>query len=103
MQIVPSWIARPRAAVLWTGAAELLGAAGLVPLRTRRWAGWGLVLLTLAVTPANIHMLQHAQDFPAVPYVLLVARLPMQVLLLALIVWGAGLWPLGAVRPQAKN
>ena len=92
MRIVPPWIAWPREAVWLTGVAELLGAAGLLWHRTRCAAGWGLVLLTLAVTPANIQMLLNAEQFPAVPYWALVARLPLQVALLALIAFGAGLW-----------
>ncbi len=87
MRIVPAWIAWPRAAVLATGVLELMGAIGILWRPTRRSAGWGLALLTLAVTPANVVMLQNAADFPAVPYWLLVARLPLQVVLLALIVW----------------
>lgn len=87
MRIVPAWIPWPRAAVLATGVLELLGAIGILWRPTRRSAGWGLALLTLAVTPANIVMLQNAADFPAVPYWLLVARLPFQVALLWLIVW----------------
>ena len=60
---------------------------GILWRPTRRSAGWGLALLTLAVTPANVFMLQNAADFPSVPYWLLVARLPLQLALLALIVW----------------
>ena len=85
MRIVPPWVPAPRAVVLATGVLELLGAAGLPWPRTRRWAAWGLFALTLAVTPANIHMLRNAQAFPAVPVWALVLRLPLQVLLLALI------------------
>ncbi len=92
MRIVPSWIAWPRAAVWLTGAAELLGAAGLLWQRTRRWAGWGLLLLTVAVTPANIQMLLDAEQFPALPYWVLVARLPLQLVLLGLIAFAAGIW-----------
>jgi uncharacterized membrane protein len=69
-----------------TGVFELLGAAGLLSYRTRRAAGWGLFALTIAVTPANIYMLQHADDF-GVPYWLLVLRLPVQLALLVLIAW----------------
>lgn len=87
MRIVPPWVPWPRAAVLLTGVLELLGALGIAWQRTRRAAGWGLALLTLAVTPANVFMLQQAADFPSVPYWLLVARLPVQLALLALIVW----------------
>ncbi|MET1117167.1 MAG: hypothetical protein ABWY08_19760, partial [Comamonas sp.] len=87
MRIVPPWIPWPRAAVLLTGVLELLGACAIVWRPTRRSAGRGLALLTLAVTPANVFMLQNAADFPSVPYWLLVARLPLQVALLALVLW----------------
>ncbi len=86
MRIVPPYIPWPRAAVLVSGVFELLGAAGLLWRPTRRAAGWGLFALTLAVTPAHIYMLQQPQLF-GVPYWLLVLRLPLQVALLALIVW----------------
>ncbi len=87
MRIVPPWITWPREAVLLSGALELLGAAGLLWHRSRRAAGWGLIALTLAVTPANIYMLQHASLWPDVPYWLLVARLPLQLALLWAIWW----------------
>ncbi len=86
MRIVPPWIAWPRAAVLVSGAFELLGAVGLLWQPTRRAAGIGLFLLTLAVTPAHIYMLQRPELF-GVPYWALVLRLPVQVALLALIAW----------------
>ncbi|MEO5881990.1 MAG: hypothetical protein ABIQ06_06200 [Caldimonas sp.] len=85
--IVPPWVPWPRETVLVSGAFELLGALGLLWRPTRRAAGWGLFALTLAVTPANVYMLQHADLFPQVPYWVLVVRLPLQVALLALIVW----------------
>ena len=84
MRIVPPYIPWPRAAVLVSGVFELLGAAGLLWTPTRRLAGAGLFLLTIAVTPAHIYMLQSPELFN-VPYWLLVARLPVQVALLALI------------------
>jgi len=86
MRIVPPYIPWPRLAVLASGLFELAGAAGLVSRSTRRAAGVGLLLLTLAVTPANIYMLQR-HDLFDIPIWLLVARLPLQVALLALIWW----------------
>lgn len=86
MRIVPPYVPYPRLAVLVSGAFELLGAIGLLAPKTRRLAGLGLTLLTLAVTPANVYMLQQADQF-GVPVWLLVARLPLQLLLLGLISW----------------
>jgi uncharacterized membrane protein len=86
MRIVPPAIPWPRATVLTTGVFELLGAAGLLYGPTRRAAGWGLFALTIAVTPANIYMLQH-EDLFIVPHWALVLRLPLQGALLALIWW----------------
>jgi uncharacterized membrane protein len=86
MRIVPPYIPWPREAVLISGVFELLGAAGLWWHRSRRAAGIGLFLLTLAVTPAHIYMLQRPELFD-VPYWALVLRLPVQVALLALILW----------------
>ncbi len=86
MRIVPPWIPWPRAVVLVSGVLELAGAVALLWRPSRRLAGWGLFALTLAVTPANLYMLQHAAQF-AVPYWALVLRLPLQVALLVLILW----------------
>jgi uncharacterized membrane protein len=95
MRIVPPWIAWPREAVLVSGVFELLGAAGLLWPPTRRAAGWGLIALTLAVTPAHFYMLQQPQLFPSIPFWALIARLPLQVALLALIWWSTAPNPRG--------
>lgn len=82
--------------MLASGALELIGAVGLLLPSTRRAAAWGLFALTLAVTPANVFMLQQAQAFPAVPYWALLLRLPMQLVLLVLI------WMLARARSPAR-
>jgi uncharacterized membrane protein len=87
--IIPPYLPAHHTLVLISGAFELSGAAGLLQPSTRRAAGIGLVLLTLAVTPANVYMLQRSDLFH-IPYWLLVARLPLQAGLVILIVWSAG-------------
>jgi uncharacterized membrane protein len=92
MRIVPPYVPSPRAAVLVSGGFELLAAVGLLVRPTQRAAGIGLFLLTVAVTPAHIYMLQRPELFD-VPYWILVARLPMQGVLLGVIAWSAVLRP----------
>lgn len=58
LTIMPAFVPAPEAVVLWTGVAEILGAAGLVQpfsARLRQAAGWGLALYALCVWPANIN------------------------------------------------
>ncbi|MBK4735226.1 DoxX family protein [Noviherbaspirillum pedocola] len=86
VSIVPPWIPWPRAAVLVSGVLELAGALGIIIPSTRKAAGAGLFMLTLAVTPANIYMLQRPELF-GISMWLLWMRLPLQVALLWLILW----------------
>jgi len=85
-KIVPPYLPWHRAIVLLTGAFELLGAAGVLYRPTRRAAGIGLFALTVLVTPANIYMLQRPDLF-GIPLWILIARLPLQLGLLAVIWW----------------
>jgi uncharacterized membrane protein len=55
-QIVPPQLPFPRLLVWISGIAEMGLALGLIPERTRSWAGYGLVALFIAVFPANIYM-----------------------------------------------
>jgi uncharacterized membrane protein len=87
-RIVPPQIPGAHDVVLLTGILELAGAFGLALPWTRRLAGWCLFALTLAVTPANIYMLQIHDQFD-LPVWLLWLRLALQLVLLWLIVWGS--------------
>jgi uncharacterized membrane protein len=95
--IMPPWLPAHLALVWISGVAEVaLGAAVLVHAWSR-WAGWGLVALTLAVSPANVHMALHPELFPRFSPVALWLRLPLQLALLAWIFWSACRRP--AIRP----
>ncbi len=97
--IVPPWVPfDPRFVVLASGVVELVGALALLVPRTRRMAGWLLVLLTIAVTPAHVYMLQTAERWPNVPYWALALRLPLQLALVALIVWSTSAGKRAALR-----
>ena len=91
VSITPPWVPYPLEVVWLSGVLELAGAAGLLFPASRRWAGWGLLALTLAVTPANLRMALEPELFPQFNPVLLNLRMGLQVFLLGCIVWGAGL------------
>lgn len=85
-QIVPPFLPHPVALVYLTGLAELALALGLLFQPTRRFAAWSLVVLLIAVFPANVYML-HAHIAVLghqIPAWLLWIRLPLQ---LPLIGW----------------
>ena len=94
-RIVPAWVPWPDLMVAMSGVAELAGAAGLMTSRFARSAGWGLILLLVAVFPANVYMLEIARTAHSAAWyqALLWLRLPLQPLLIWW-VWRA------AVRPR---
>jgi len=95
MGIVPPLFPAHRLLVLISGMLELLGAFGLLIRPARSAAGWGLILLTVAVTPANIYMWQNAAAYPGIPEWLLLLRLPFQAVLMLAIWW--------ATRPVSRR
>lgn len=72
-----------------SGVAEILGGLGLILPATRRLAAWGLVLLLVAVFPANINMA--VNNLPLgdhhLPTWALWMRLPLQVVFIAWAWW----------------
>jgi uncharacterized membrane protein len=86
VQIVPPYLPWPLALVYLSGACEIAGGAGLLVPRLRGAAGWGLVVLLIAVFPANLHMALGDVQIREVdvPPLLLWLRLPLQAVL---IVW----------------
>ena len=81
---------------LWnaiTGLAEMLGGVGLLIPGVRRWAAWGLILLLLAVFPANVYVaLRGHMDYLNVSPLVLWLRLPFQAIFVW-VVWWCGLPP----------
>lgn len=91
MQIMPDYIPWHKAMVWISGLAEVAGGLGILLPATRLPAVYGLVLLLLAVFPANIDMaLKSYRKAGLSPYTwLLLLRLPLQFVLMYW-VWWAG-------------
>ncbi len=90
-RIVPPYLPAPYALVYVSGTAELLGAVGAFVPGLQTYAGWGLILLLLAVFPANVHMALHPSAFESIPAWALYLRLPLQFVLIGWICWAFGL------------
>jgi uncharacterized membrane protein len=88
-QIVPPFLPAPVWLVWISGVFEILGGLGVLIPRTRALAGWGLVLLYVAVFPANVYMaIEPIAVNGVVPERWLVwARLPFQPLFMWVAWW----------------
>jgi uncharacterized membrane protein len=93
--VMPPYLPWHRELVLVSGFFEIAGGLGLlvpwVPLR--RAAAIGLVLLLLAVFPANIEMAARSEHFASllhVPAWLFFVRLPLQILLIYWVIAATG-------------
>jgi uncharacterized membrane protein len=84
LAIMPTWLPAPLLLVQLSGVAELLGGIGLLVPSTRRAAAVGLIVLLIAVLPANVEMLRQAYARPSALLfrVALWLRLPLQPLLM---------------------
>ena len=89
MAIMPDYLPYHLELVYISGFFEvLLGVLLLIP-KTRFYAGWGLILLLIAVFPANIFLVQsrEAQETLGVTKNQAIFRLPFQAVFIALAYW----------------
>jgi len=82
--MVPPSFPRPDVLVTITGVLEFAGAIGLLLPSTRLWAAGGLILLMLAMFPANVSAARRGIQLRGKMATPLWVRAPMQVLF---IVW----------------
>ncbi len=87
LAIVPPYLPAHQALVALSGVAEVVLALGLLFPQTRPWAAWGIILLLLAVFPANVYM-AYADKFQKMSPYFRWGRLPLQVVL----IWWAWLF-----------
>jgi len=90
LRIMPDALPFPLALVYLSGGFEITCGLGLLHPRTRTVAAWGLVLLYLAVFPANVNMAINEIQLTAdgtLPVWTLWARLPLQLGFIAVAYW----------------
>jgi len=97
LKIVPPYLPWHAALVDVSGVAEILLGRMLMFSDLQRIAAWGLILLLVAVFPANIYVYQHQDLIPGSP-VFHLLRLPLQGVL---ILWA--FWYTRPDRPRAAQ
>lgn len=88
LAMMPPWLPQHLLLIQISGVAEIVGGLGLLLPRFQRSAAIGLILLLIAVFPANIQMLLNAQA-RGEPTLGLWVRLPFQPLFIWWI-WAVG-------------
>ena len=87
LDIMPPVVPFHRGVVAITGVAEIVLGLLIVFPRTQRIASWGLILLLIAIYPANVYMALNHRAYPDVPLTFHFFRLPMQFVLIAWAYW----------------
>jgi uncharacterized membrane protein len=84
LQIMPPWLPWQKGLVYVSGFLEIFLGVLLIPRITRHWGAWGIIVLLIAVFPANIQMaIDYGRSHQ--PYFwLTLVRLPVQALLIGL-------------------
>jgi uncharacterized membrane protein len=90
LTIVPPYLPFPLALVYLSGAIEIMLGSLLMVKKYQRYAAWGLVLLLIAVYPANIYLAFNEVPQEALEVSAFMAswvRLPIQFVLIGIAYW----------------
>lgn len=82
LQIMPDYLPYHLALVYISGVAELIAGALLIPNKTRKIGAWGIIIILIAVFPANIQMSINQSQPLGFMFYLSLLRLPFQLLLI---------------------
>jgi uncharacterized membrane protein len=93
LQMMPAYLPWHEELVVLSGVLEVGGGLCVLAPSIREAAGRGLVLLLIAILPANVNMALHPELFPDIPEWALYARLPLQLVFIG--------WAWWATRPDA--
>lgn len=87
LAIMPPYLPYHLELVYLSGAIEILLGLSLLMVRIRRWAAWGIILLLIAIFPANIYHLTSGGAGLGTSLWVLWVRLPFQLLFIGWAYW----------------
>jgi uncharacterized membrane protein len=88
-RMVPAILPQPMLLVYFTGILEFMGVAGLLLPRFRSLTGICLILLLIALFPANVNAAMKGTTLRGKPATPLWLRAPMQLLFIGLLWWAS--------------
>jgi len=99
--MMPPWLPGPDGMIIVSGIAEIVGGIGILMPHWRRAAGWSLLVLLVAVFPANVHAAVHGHpDFSSTVGWW---RLPFQAMFIAWVWWVCLRGSEGAIKSPSKK
>jgi uncharacterized membrane protein len=81
-KIMPPWLPCHYFIIYFTGACEIVLGTLLIPQQSRKTAAWGIIILLVAVFPANIQMMLNYWHQQSPHLWIAILRLPLQPLLI---------------------
>lgn len=85
--MVPPFVPNAGFMVTFTGVCEILGAIGLLLPQTRRLAAVALIVMLVAILPANIHAARAGVTLRGAPATPILPRVALQGLFIGLLWW----------------
>lgn len=82
-RMIPPALPSPKALNIISGVAEILMGMALCIPASSNLAAWSIIILLVAIFPANVYMLINERAGMGLPKWILVMRLPLQLVLIA--------------------
>ena len=81
-KIMAAYIPWHMAVIFVSGILEILLGIFIIPVLTRRVAAWGIIILLIAIFPANINMILNYLNDKNPALWITILRLPLQIILI---------------------
>ncbi|MBC7827223.1 MAG: DoxX family membrane protein [Chitinophagaceae bacterium] len=82
MKIMPPSLPWPEALIYISGSFEIISGLLLIPISTRRFAAWCIIILLIIIFPANLQMMLNYRHDGNPWFWITILRLPLQLLLI---------------------
>lgn len=82
LKIIPPYFSNPKLVNQLSGLAEIVLGIGICFYKTSSWSAIGIIILLIAVFPANLYMYQNENARLGLPKWATLIRLPLQLFLI---------------------